>query len=110
MSRIQILEKNGSDVAILSEVIVKLIEQVTKEVEGANLYSIETGGLKNPFAKQIKTEFIENQVTISINISVSYDKKVQEIAREVQEKIFQEIEILTGIEVAEVNVTVVNVI
>lgn len=110
MSQIQILEKDGSEVTMLNEVVIKLIEQLIKEVDGASLYNIENAGIKNPFAKSIKIDFIENKVSISVNIVVNYGNRFQEIAKEVQEKVTQEIEILTGIEVSEVNVTIVSVI
>ncbi len=113
MNTVQILEKDGANVSISHEVVNKLIEQIVNEIDGAELFSVEYNAItelvsKNPFAKAIKVEFFENNLSVSLNISVKFGEKIQEVAEIVQEKIAQEIQSFTGISVLDVNVTVVN--
>ncbi len=113
MNTVQILEKEGSNVSISHDVVVKLIEQVINEIDSATLFSVEYSALtelvsKNPFAKAIKIEFLEDSISVSLNISVKFGEKIQEVAEIVQEKISQDIQSYTGINVMNVNVTVVN--
>lgn len=115
MGTVQILEKEGSQVLMSNDVVVKLIEQIIKEIDGAEIFNIEYNAIKelvakSPFAKPMKIEFSQDSISVSVNISIVYGKKIQEIAEEVQEKITQEIEAFTGIKVSAVNVTVVNII
>ncbi len=113
MNTVQILEKDGSNVAISQDVVTKLVEQIISEIDGAELFTVEYNAItelvsKNPFAKAVKIEFLEDCISVSLNISVKFGKKIQEVAENVQEKIAQDIESFTGINVLSVNVTVVN--
>lgn len=115
MGTVQILEKEGSQVLIVNDVVAKLVEQIIKEIDGAEIFNIENNAIKelvakSPFAKPMKIEFLPDSVVVSVNVSVVFGKKLQEVAVEVQEKITQEIEAFTGIKVSAVNVTVVNII
>ncbi len=113
MNTVQILEKDGSNVSISHDVVTKLVEQIINEIDGATLFSVEYNALtelvsKNPFAKAVKIEFVEDSINFSLNISVKFGEKIQEVAEAVQEKISQDIQSFTGISVMTVNVTVVN--
>ncbi len=113
MNTVQILEKEGSNVSLSHDVVTKLIEQIISEIDGAALFTVEYNALtelvsKNPFSKAVKIEFLENSISVSLNISVKFGKKIQEVAEAVQEKIAQDIQSFTGISVLNVNVTVVN--
>ncbi len=113
MNTVQILEKEGANVSIAYDVVTKLIEQIVNEIDGAELFNVEYNAItelvsKNPFAKAVKIEIYENDITVSLNVSVKFGKKIQEVAETVQEKVAQEIQSFTGISVLDVNVTVVN--
>ncbi len=115
MNTVQILEKEGSEVSIDAEVVVKLVEQIINEIDGAELFNAEYNTIKelvakNPFAKAVKVEYLEEGINVTLNLSIALGKKIQEVAETVQEKVKQDIEAFTGLKVEAVSVTVVNVI
>jgi len=70
----------------------------------SNLFS------KNNYSKGIKVEINENNVVLDIFINVEYGYKINEVAREVQAAVKKEIETMTDLQVASVNVHVLNII
>ncbi len=115
MSTVQILDKEGSQVSLGSEVVVKLVEQIISEIDGAELFNAEYNTIKdlvakNPFAKAVKVDYLSDSIRVTINLSIAIGKKIQAVAEEVQEKVAQDIETFTGLKVESVPVTVVNVI
>lgn len=70
----------------------------------SNLFS------KNNYSKGIKVEINENTVVLDIFINVEYGYKLSEVAREVQAAVKKEIETMTDMQVAAVNVHVLNII
>lgn len=70
----------------------------------SNLFS------KNNYSKGIKVEINENTVVLDIFINVEYGYKISEVAREVQAAVKKEIETMTDMQVAAVNVHVLNII
>jgi len=70
----------------------------------SNLFS------KNNYSKGIKVEINENIVVLDIFINVEYGYKINEVAREVQAAVKKEIETMTDLQVASVNVHVLNII
>lgn len=70
----------------------------------SNLFS------KNNYSKGIKVEINENYVVLDIFINVEYGYKISEVAREVQAAVKKEIETMTDLQVASVNVHVQNII
>jgi uncharacterized alkaline shock family protein YloU len=70
----------------------------------SNLFS------KNNYSKGIKVEINENTVVLDIFINVEYGYKISEVAREVQSAVKKEIETMTDMHVAAVNVHVLNII
>jgi len=70
----------------------------------SNLFS------KNNYSKGIKVEINENIVVLDIFINVEYGYKINEVAREVQAAVKKEIESMTDLQVASVNVHVLNII
>ncbi|MGD9570092.1 MAG: Asp23/Gls24 family envelope stress response protein [Sedimentibacter sp.] len=70
----------------------------------SNLFS------KNNYSKGIKVEINENTVVLDIFINVEYGYKISEVAREVQAAVKKEIETMTDMIVAAVNVHVLNII
>lgn len=70
----------------------------------SNLFS------KNNYSKGIKVEINENTVVLDIFINVEYGYKISDVAREVQAAVKKEIETMTDMQVAAVNVHVLNII
>lgn len=70
----------------------------------SNLFS------KNNYSKGIKVEINENTVVLDIFINVEYGYKISDVAKEVQATVKKEIETMTDMQVAAVNVHVLNII
>lgn len=65
---------------------------------------------KNNYSKGIKVEVNENTVVVDIYINVEYGYRINEVAKEVQLVIKKEIETMTDLQVAAVNVHVLNIV
>lgn len=65
---------------------------------------------KNNYSKGIKVEINENTVVLDIFINVEYGYKINEVAREVQMSVKKEIETMTDLQVAAINVHVLNIV
>ncbi len=115
MSSVEILNKEGSQVSLDSVVVEKLVAEIINEIDGAELFNAEYNSIKdlvakNPFAKAVKVDYLNDSIRVTINLSVAIGKKIQDVCLEVQEKVSQDIETFTGLKVESVPVTVVNVI
>ncbi|HHY99947.1 MAG TPA: Asp23/Gls24 family envelope stress response protein [Sedimentibacter sp.] len=65
---------------------------------------------KNNYAKGIKVEINEDTVVVDIFINVEYGYRINQVAKEVQVAIKKEIETMTDLQVAAVNVHVLNIV
>lgn len=65
---------------------------------------------KNNYSKGIKVEVNEYTVVLDIFINVEYGYKINEVAKEVQMSVKKEIETMTDLQVAAVNVHVLNIV
>jgi len=107
--------ENGQ-VKISDDVVMIIAGIATSTVKG--VYSARTGvaeGItnlfsKNNYSKGIKVEINENTVVLDIFINVEYGCKINEVAKEVQATVKKEIETMTDLVVASVNVHVQNII
>jgi uncharacterized alkaline shock family protein YloU len=63
---------------------------------------------RNDYSRGIKVDINENTVVLDININVEYGSNLNEIARQVQTAVKNEIETMTELSVSAVNVRVVN--
>ncbi len=102
-------------VQIADDVIAVIAEIATLEVEGM----VSTHHPKNDFVqaisrkkgpKGVKIEVGEGEVFIDITATVKYGVKIQKICLEVQEKVKNSVETMTGLHVASVNIHVVGVL
>ena len=111
MSSEEMMDKKGS--VVISDEVVSVISAIAaKSVEGVSgMQSSVTGGIveflgkKNP-GRGVKVSVTDNFVEIEISISVIYGAKIQDIAWEIQAKVKNEVESMTGYEVKAVNVCV----
>lgn len=103
-------------VKISDDVVIIIAGIATSTVKGVN--TTRTGvaeGIsnlfsKNNYSKGIKVEVNENTVVLDIFINVEYGYKINEVAREVQMSVKKEIETMTDLQVAAVNVHVLNIV
>ena len=103
-------------VKISDDVVIIIAGIATSTVKG--VYTARTGvadGItnlfsKNNYSKGIKVEINENTVVLDIFINVEYGCKINEVAKQVQTTVKTEIETMTDLIVAAVNVHVQNII
>ena len=103
------------EVKIADEVVAIIAALAATEVEGVasmagNITNelISRLGMKN-LSKGVKVDVLEGVVTVSLTLNLKYNYSVVEVSGKVQEKVKNAIEILTGLEVADVNIKVAGV-
>lgn len=104
----EIKKENGGAVRIADEVLMKIAGTAAMEVEGVLRITKGTGGKavhKTP-VKCTSVSVKNKTVTIGIMIAVCFNAKIHEVSYAVQERVKNAIETMTGLSVAEVNVTV----
>ncbi len=102
-------------VKIANEVVAIIAGLAATEVEGVAGMSggmtadfTEMLGMKN-LSKGVKVEVGEKEAAIDIFIIVEYGSKISEVAKNVQKKVKETVETMTGLKVVEVNVNVQGV-
>lgn len=102
-------------IKIENEVVATIAGIAASEVKNVTSMS---GGLadgiasmlgKKNLAKGVKVDVGEKEATIDINIIVEYGCNMHEVAQEIQSKVRQAVESMTGLEVLEVNVHILGV-
>lgn len=101
---------NKGNINISEEVIAVVAGVASSEINGvAGMCTSFTGGLadffgKKNYSKGVKVELSEEEVKISVSITVDYGCRIPDVAWEVQEKIRHEVENMTGMNVSRVDV------
>ncbi|MDD3600098.1 MAG: Asp23/Gls24 family envelope stress response protein [Bacillota bacterium] len=102
-------------VKIANEVVAVIAGLATIEVEGIAGMSggiaegwSELWGKKN-LTRGVKVEVGEEQAAVDLNVVVKFGAVIPEVCEEVQRNVKRTIEIMTGLEVVQVNVHVTNV-
>ncbi|MEG1441145.1 MAG: Asp23/Gls24 family envelope stress response protein [Oscillospiraceae bacterium] len=95
-------------VSIIASLAVNSIKGVVGMVSSISGGFAELLGKKN-LAKGVKVTVSENKVTLDLAIIVEYGAKIPDVAWEIQEKVKNEVESMTGLTVAAVNVSVEGV-
>ena len=104
------MENNKTELSVNTEVLEKMAEIAAKEVEGVaglSKKSIDLKGIiktKNAF-KGVKVESINGAIEISVYICVKQNAKAREVAERVQNNIKD----MTGNAVTQVNVIVADI-
>jgi len=99
----------------ISEGVIEIIAGIAAtDVEGVTrLKGNMTDGINQIIGKKSLTKGvtskIEEEVIIGLEVIVKYGVKIREVAEEVQKRVKEEIEMMTGLTVAEVNVNVQGV-
>ncbi len=103
---------SDGNVCISDDVIATIASIATKTVDGVFEMAgsitggfVELFGKKNP-SKGVKVSITDNDVAIDIDVVVKFGVKIPDVAEEVQEKVKNEVEAMTGLNVVAVNVNV----
>lgn len=108
-------KRNIGEVKIASDVVAVIAGLAANEVEG--VYSmagnitnelISRLGMKN-LSKGVKVTMSEGFVHVDMMVNMKYGYSIPEVSRQVQEKVSQQIENMTGLIVPEVNVRIAGV-
>lgn len=107
--------ENGT-VNISEEVISTIANIAASEVEGvAKISSGITGeiteilGMKN-FAKGVAVTIDGEDVLINMELAIEYGRKIREVSEAVQSSVKENVETMTGLNVAEVNIRIQEVV
>jgi uncharacterized alkaline shock family protein YloU len=109
------LVNEAGSIKITDEVVAIIAGIAAMEVPG--VYSMSGGlaggiseilGRKN-LSKGVKVEMGERQALIDLYILVEYGCRIPEVAWEIQEKVKKSVELMTGLEVKEVNIHIQGV-
>ena len=109
-------KNNIGKVQIVSDVIATIAGTAVKEVEGvaglAGNFSGELAGNKNSrqVAKGIQLQVVGSSVQLTLGVYIKSDVQVQEVAKEVQEKVKAAVETMTGLNATVINVHVVGLV
>ncbi|MFR8548570.1 MAG: Asp23/Gls24 family envelope stress response protein [Lachnospiraceae bacterium] len=109
-------EESFGEVRIADEVVAIIAGLAASEVEGVASMAgnvtrdlIEKLGMKS-LSKGVKITMAENTVHVALSINLQYGYNVPATSSKIQEKVKTAIETMTGLEVAEVNIKIVNVL
>ncbi|WAM32570.1 Asp23/Gls24 family envelope stress response protein [Caldicellulosiruptor naganoensis] len=112
MSENVINETTGGVVKIAEEVVAIIAAVAASEVKGvASMVGTWTGNItealgKKNLAKGVKVQVGEKEAAIDIYITVEYGVRIPEVAWEIQERVKNAVESMTGLKVVEVNIHV----
>ncbi len=111
-----VMEKKGiGEVKIASDVVAIIAALAATETEGVSSIAgnitnelIGKFGVKN-LAKKVKVTMEDGLVCVDVMLNVKYGYNIREVSEQVQNRISQQIETMTGLVVQEVNVRVAGV-
>ena len=105
------IQENGN-VNISDEVISVIASLAASEVKGVfGMAGGIQGGIaellgKKNLSKGVKLTAVDNDVTVDLSIIVEYGVKIPDVAWELQKKVKNEVEAMTGLNVVGVNISV----
>lgn len=111
-----IVDKKGiGEVKIASDVVATIAGIAASEVDGVksmvgNLTNEFIGklGVKN-MSKGVRVTMEEDKVRVDMNLNIKYGYSIPKVISQVQERVSQQIEMMTGLMVQEVNVRIADV-
>ncbi len=111
-----IVENKGiGEVKIASDVVAVIAALAATEVDGVHSMAgnitnelIGKFGMKN-LSKGVKVQMAKGSVHVDMMVVVNYGYSIPDVSEQVQEKVSQQIENMTGLVVPEVNVRVAGV-
>lgn len=109
-------EEKFGEVRIADEVVAIIAGLAASEVDGVASMAgnvsrdlIEKLGMKS-LSKGVKITMDDNTVHVALAINIQYGYSVPATSSRIQEKVKTAIETMTGLDVAEVNIKIVNVL
>ncbi|MGN0484526.1 MAG: Asp23/Gls24 family envelope stress response protein [Lachnospiraceae bacterium] len=103
------------EVKIADEVVAIIAGLAATEVEGVSSMAgnitnelVSKLGMKN-LSKGVKVEVAENVVSVYLALNIAYGVGIPEVSATVQERVKTAVETMTGLEVAKVDIRIVNV-
>jgi len=103
------------DINISEDVIVSTVRNTISEIEGvaglANTAGAELAellGIKT-LSKGVKVQFVDDTIVVDAIILVKYGCNIVAVAKKVQDAVMDAVQVVTGIEKAQVNVHVSGV-
>lgn len=110
----EIITDDAGTVKISDEVIATVSAATLSKIDGVHSMSgtlaggiVEFLGVKKSATKGIKVSVDESgNVSLEIHITIQYGFKIPDVAWEIQEKVKEEVEAVTGLTVVKVNVHV----
>lgn len=108
------MEDKKTELSVSTEVIEKMAEIASKEVDGVaglSKKAIDLKGIvktKNAF-KGVKVENINGAIEINVYLCVKQNAKIKEVAEKVQQNIKDKIQTMTGNAVTLVNVNIADI-
>lgn len=98
----------GDVVAVIAGIAASEVDGVYKLAGNLSNEIASRLGRKNP-AKGVKVDLIPGEVRVDLGIIVYYEYKIKKVSEQVQEKVRQAIETMTGLNVTKVNIRVAGV-
>ena len=98
----------GDVVAVIAGIAASEVDGVYKLAGNLSNEIASRLGRKNP-AKGVKVDLIPGEVRVYLGIIVYYEYKIKKVSEQVQEKVKQAIETMTGLNVTKVNIRVAGV-
>ncbi len=98
----------GDVVAVIAGIAASEVDGVYKLAGNLSNEIASKLGRKNP-AKGVKVDLIPGEVRVDLGIIVYYEYKIKKVSEQVQEKVKQAIETMTGLNVTKVNIRVAGV-
>jgi uncharacterized alkaline shock family protein YloU len=101
-------------VSVSNEVLAVISGTAALEVDGvitgayAQHGDMSAGRAKKNFAKGVKITLDEGKVKVDISIMIKFGHKIHQVSEEVQKRIATALETMVGMQVSEVNVSVVG--
>ncbi|MGW2402797.1 Asp23/Gls24 family envelope stress response protein [Kitasatospora sp. NPDC001664] len=107
--------------AIADQVVGKIAGMAAREVDGVHSFGggltralgavrdRVPGGRSNGVTRGVKVEVGEKQAAVDLDLVVEYGVAIADLAAEVREEVIGAVERMTGLQVVEVNINVVDV-
>ncbi len=118
VSRKTVDDKEVGKIVIADEVIATIAGTAALEVEGVcatptgtnNKGNIINWINKKNYSKDVEVEVVDNEIYVNISVVIKYGYNISNTSSELQEKIKSALELMTGMIVSEVNVSIVGII